>query len=177
MTGGARVVSLGELRPRVERAALIAPTAVVVGDVEIGVDASVWYGSVVRGDVCSIVIGARTNVQDLAVVHVTKDRFPTIVGNEVTIGHHATVHGCRVGDGALIGIGAIVLDGAEIGVEALVGAGSLVPPGMRVPEGALVVGSPARVVRMLSAEERKLQRERALHYVVLAREHAEAARP
>lgn len=143
---------------------------------EIGEASSVWYGCVVRGDVHHVRIGARTNVQDLSVIHVTRERFPTWLGDEVTVGHRAVVHGCRIGDGALVGIGSIVLDGAEVGEEALVGAGAVVTPGTRVPAGALVLGMPARVVRMLSAEERKLQRGRALHYVALADAHRTGGR-
>jgi len=145
---------------------------VVVGDVEIGPDSSVWYGTVVRGDVHRVRIGARSNVQDNSVLHVTRDRFACEVGDEVTIGHRAVVHGCRVGDGALIGIGAVVLDGAEVGEGALVGAGALVPPGARIEAGALAVGIPARVVRKVTDEERELQRRRTLDYVDTARAHA-----
>ncbi len=163
--------------PRLHPGAWCAPGSVVVGDVEIGPDSSVWYGSVVRGDVHGIRIGARTNLQDLAIVHVTTGRFAARIGDEVTIGHRAVVHGCTVGDGALIGIGAIVLDGAEVGREALVGAGSVVTPGTRVPEGAVAVGVPARVVRELSPEERREQRARALAYVETARAHARTAHP
>ncbi len=101
--------------PRIDPSAWVAPGAVVVGDVEIGRDSSVWYGSVVRGDVHFVRIGARTNIQDNCVLHVTRDRFACEVGDEVTVGHRAVVHGCRVGDGALVGIGAIVLDGARVG--------------------------------------------------------------
>jgi carbonic anhydrase/acetyltransferase-like protein (isoleucine patch superfamily) len=167
----ALVLPFGEIRPRIDASAWLAPGAVVVGDVEIGPDSSVWFGCVLRGDVHSIRIGARTNVQDGSVLHVTKERFATRLGDEVTVGHRAVVHGCRVGDGALIGIGAIVLDGAEIGDEALVGAGAVVTPGTRVPDGALALGTPARVVRTLSDDERRAQRERALHYVSVARQH------
>jgi len=172
---GAQVLPFGSLRPRIDPAAWIAPGATVVGDVEIGPDTSVFFGCVLRGDVHSIRIGARTNIQDNSVLHVTKDRFPTWLGDEVTVGHRAVVHGCRVGDGALIGIGAIVLDGAEVGEDALVGAGALVPPGAKVPAGTLVVGTPARVVRALSADERSLQRARTLHYVTVARAHRASA--
>jgi carbonic anhydrase/acetyltransferase-like protein (isoleucine patch superfamily) len=147
---------------------------VVIGDVEIGPDSSLWYGTVVRGDVHEIRIGARTNLQDQCVVHVTRGRFATHIGDEVTVGHRAVVHGCTVEEGALIGIAAVVLDGARVGAEALVGAGALVPPGMQVPERSLVLGVPARVVRSLSADERELQRQRALEYVETARGHASA---
>jgi len=161
-------------RPVVHPSAWIAPGATLVGDVEIGADSSVWYGCVLRGDVHCIRVGARSNLQDGCVVHVTAGHFAAEIGDEVTVGHRAVVHGCRVGDGALIGIGAVVLDGAEIGADALVGAGALVTPGSRVAPGALVLGSPARWVRELSAEERAEQRARTLRYVETARAHARA---
>jgi carbonic anhydrase/acetyltransferase-like protein (isoleucine patch superfamily) len=143
----------------------------VIGDVEIGEDSSVWFGSVVRGDVHHIRIGARTNLQDHCVVHVTRGLFPTVIGDEVTVGHRGTVHGCTVGDGALIGIGASVLDGAVIGEEALVAAGAVVPPGTQVPPRTLVRGIPARPVRELGADEIATQRRRALEYVQTARHY------
>jgi carbonic anhydrase/acetyltransferase-like protein (isoleucine patch superfamily) len=158
--------------PRIAGSAWLAPGATVVGDVSIGADSSVWYGATLRGDVNAIRIGARSNLQDQCVVHVTRDRFDCELGDEVTVGHRAVVHGCRVGDGALIGIGAVVLDGARVGEEALVAAGAVVAPGFEVPKGALVVGIPARVARELDADERGLQRRRALEYVETAREHA-----
>jgi len=161
-----------ELRPRIDPSAWIAPGAVVVGDVTLGPEVSVWYGAVLRGDVERISIGARTNLQDQCTVHVTRSRFATLLGEDVTIGHRAVVHGCTVGDGALIGIGAIVLDGATIGAGALVGAGAVVTPGTEVPPGMLVMGVPARVVRDLSESERNVQVERARSYVETARRHA-----
>jgi carbonic anhydrase/acetyltransferase-like protein (isoleucine patch superfamily) len=165
------VRGFGERCPRIDPAAWIAPGAVVVGDVLVGADSSIWYGAVVRGDVHSIRIGARTNLQDQAVVHVTEGRFEAVIGDEVTVGHRAVVHGCRVGDGALVGIGAIVLDGAVVGEGALVAAGALVAPGERIPPNMLAVGAPARVKRALSDEERREQRERTLRYVETARLH------
>jgi carbonic anhydrase/acetyltransferase-like protein (isoleucine patch superfamily) len=158
--------------PRLHAGVWVAPGAVVVGDVELGPDASVWYGCVLRGDVHAIRVGARTNLQDLCVVHVTAGRFPAEIGAEVTVGHRAVVHGCTVHDGALIGIGALVLDGAEVGEGALVGAGALVTPGTRVAPYTLVVGAPARPVRLLTDAERADQRERTLRYVETARAHA-----
>jgi carbonic anhydrase/acetyltransferase-like protein (isoleucine patch superfamily) len=149
---------------------------VVVGDVEIGADSSVWYACVVRGDVNRIWIGARTNIQDHGVVHVTRGLHACRIGDEVTVGHRATVHGCRVGDGALIGIGAIVLDGAEVGEGAVVGAGSVVTPGAKIDPGWLALGAPARARRRLGDEERALQRQRTLAYVDTARAHAAADR-
>ena len=163
--------------PKIDASAWLAPGAVVVGDVEIGPDCSIWYGVVVRGDVHFIRIGPRTNIQDQAVLHVTAGRFATEVGAEVTIGHRAVVHGCRVEDAALIGIGAVVLDGARVGEGALVGAGAVVTPGTVVPPRTLVLGAPARPVRELDAEEQGLQRERTLTYIETARNHARADSP
>ena len=160
--------------PRIHPSAWLATGAVVVGDVEIGADSSVWYGAVVRGDVNRIRIGARTNLQDHCVLHVTADRFSCTLGDEVTVGHRAVVHGCTVGDGALVGIGAIVLDGAELGEGSLVAAGAVVTSGAVVPDGMLAVGIPARVVRALTSGERARQRARALAYVETARGHATA---
>ena len=144
---------LGERRPRVDPTAWLADSAVVVGDVVIGASASLWFHAVVRGDVERVRIGARTNIQDNATVHVTRDRWPTILGDGVTVGHNAVVHGCTVGDHCLIGIGAIVLDGAVLERECLVGAGAVVTPGTHVSAGSLVLGQPARVVRPLRPEE------------------------
>jgi carbonic anhydrase/acetyltransferase-like protein (isoleucine patch superfamily) len=171
---GAHILAFDGRRPQIASGAWVAPGATVVGDVVLGPESSVWYGCVLRGDVHSIRVGARTNIQDASVLHVTRDRHPTLVGDEVTVGHRAVVHGCRVGEGALIGIGAIVLDGAEIGEEALVGAGAVVTPGVKVPPRTLVVGAPAKVVRQLEAEELTMQRERTLLYVATARQHAVA---
>jgi len=169
---GPIVRSFAGQRPRIDPTAWVAPGAVVVGNVEIGPDSSVFYGCVVRGDVHWIRIGARTNLQDQSVVHVSAERFPARIGDEVTVGHRAVVHGCVVGDGALIGIAAVVLDGAEVGEGALVAAGALVTPGTRIASGMLAMGIPAREVRRLSGDERKLQLERTLRYVETAREHA-----
>jgi carbonic anhydrase/acetyltransferase-like protein (isoleucine patch superfamily) len=144
----------------------------VVGDVEIGEDSSVWYGSVVRADVNRVRIGARSNLQDGVVVHVTRARFSTTIGDEVTVGHRAVVHGCEVRDGALIGIGAIVLDGATVGEGALIGAGAVVTPGTHIEAGVVAVGTPARVVRKLSERELAEQRARTLSYVQNAAAHA-----
>jgi carbonic anhydrase/acetyltransferase-like protein (isoleucine patch superfamily) len=163
--------------PRVHPEAWLAPGCVVVGDVEIGAESSVWYGAVVRGDVHRIRVGARTNLQDHCVLHVTAGRYATEVGDEVTVGHRAVVHGCTVGDGALVGIGAIVLDGAFVGEGALVAAGALVAPGARIGSGMLAVGVPARERRPLEESERREQRERTLAYVETARRHAEVPDP
>ena len=172
----ALILPFADCAPQIDASAWVAPGAVVVGDVTLGPGVGIWYGCVLRGDVNAIRIGARSNIQDGSVLHVTRNRFETIVGEEVTVGHRAVVHGCTVGDGALIGIGAIVLDGAEIGEGALVGAGAVVTPGKVIPPRSLVVGTPARVVRTLSDEEVAQQRDRMLHYVALAQEHANSQR-
>ena len=158
--------------PVIDDTAWVAPGAAVIGDVVLGPDVGIWYGSVLRGDVERIRVGARTNIQDQSTVHVTRDRFPAVIGQEVTIGHRAVVHGCRIEDGALVGIGAIVLDGAVVEEGALVGAGAVVTPGAVVAAGSLAMGVPARFVRELTESERREQLERTLMYVELAREHA-----
>jgi carbonic anhydrase/acetyltransferase-like protein (isoleucine patch superfamily) len=140
--------------PSIAPSAWIAPGAVVTGDVWIGAGSSVWFQSVVRGDVNFIRIGARTNIQDLSMVHVTGGTHPCIVGDDVTVGHRVVLHGCTVGDRCLVGIGAIVLDGAVLEPESMVGAGALVPPGFVVPSGKLVLGAPCKVKRDLTPEER-----------------------
>jgi carbonic anhydrase/acetyltransferase-like protein (isoleucine patch superfamily) len=131
----------------------------------------VWYGCVLRGDVHAIRVGARTNIQDGSVLHVTKGRFPCEVGDEVTIGHRAVVHGCRVGHGALVGIGAVVLDGAQLGELAWLGAGALLAPAATIATRMLALGTPARALRELRAEELAEQRERTLEYVRTAAKH------
>jgi carbonic anhydrase/acetyltransferase-like protein (isoleucine patch superfamily) len=147
------ITALGDRVPAVDPTAFVVDTAVVIGDVTIGPEASLWFHAVVRGDVERVRIGARTNIQDNATVHVTRGRWPTSVGEGVTVGHAAVLHGCAVGDHCLIGIGAIILDGAAVEDECLVGAGSLLTPGTRIPPRSLVLGSPARRVRELSADE------------------------
>ena len=139
--------------PRLGARVFVAENAAIIGDVEVGDDCSIWYSATIRGDVNGIRIGARTNVQDNCTIHVTHLQWPTVIAEEVTIGHGAIVHGCTVHRGALIGMGSRVLDGAVIGEFALIGAGALVPEGMQVPPRVLVVGVPARVKRPLTDEE------------------------
>ena len=162
----------GGRSPRLHASVFVAESGAVIGDVEIGEGSSIWYGVVVRGDVNAIRIGARTNVQDLSVVHVTTDTHPTILGDDVTVGHRAVLHGCTVRDRCLVGIGAIVLDGAEIGPDSMVGAGALVPPGMVVPPRVLVLGAPAKVKRELTPDEVAQLKTSAAKYVALAASHA-----
>jgi gamma-carbonic anhydrase len=139
--------------PVIGQGVYIARGAVVVGDVTLGDHASVWYNAVLRGDINKIVVGHHTNIQDNSVVHLADD-FPCVIGNYVTVGHTAIVHACNIGDECLIGMGAVVLDGAEVGPQCLIGARALVTQNVKIPEGSLVLGSPGKVVRALSDEER-----------------------
>jgi carbonic anhydrase/acetyltransferase-like protein (isoleucine patch superfamily) len=145
--------SFAGIDPQVHETAFVAPDAIIIGDVHIGEDSSIWFGSVVRGDVNHIRIGARTNIQDSCVVHVTSNTHPTIVEDEVTVGHRVVLHGCHVESGCLIGIGAILLDGVRVGSRSLVAAGSLVTPNTHIPPNSLVMGSPAKVKRDLTPQE------------------------
>jgi carbonic anhydrase/acetyltransferase-like protein (isoleucine patch superfamily) len=153
--------------PRVPRSAFVAQGACLIGDVELQDDASIWFQSVLRGDINAIRIGARSNVQDACVLHVTHE-LPVRIGPDVTIGHRAIVHGSTIHDGCLIGMGAIILDGAKVGPYALVAAGAVVKEGFVVPEGMLAAGVPARIIRSLTAEERQHIMESAANYVQYA---------
>jgi gamma-carbonic anhydrase len=149
----------------------VAPGATVCGDVRLGAEASVFYGAVLRGDLHTIEIGPRSNLQDNVVVHVA-DAHGVRVGADVTVGHAAVLHACEIGDGCLIGMGAIVLDGAVIGAESIVAAGALVTGGFECPPGSMLMGRPAKVTRELSAEERGIGRHLAEKYLAVARAHA-----
>jgi carbonic anhydrase/acetyltransferase-like protein (isoleucine patch superfamily) len=173
MAGSALVRSLGEAVPRIAQDAFLADGVVVIGDVAIGPESSIWYGSVLRGDVGAIRIGARSNVQDLSMLHMSLGRTDAVIGDEVTVGHRVVIHGARIGDGALIGIGAILLDGVQIGEEALVAAGAVLTPGTVVPPRTLVIGHPGKVVRDLSDREARQGRELAARYLERAREHTQ----
>ena len=161
---------LPEHQPRLAATAWAAPGSVLVGAVTLAEEASVWYTAVLRGDINHVIVGERSNIQDGAVLHVSDD-FACEVGALVTVGHRAIVHACKVGDETLVGMGAIILDGAEIGPRCMIGAGALVTKGARIPEGSLVVGSPARVVRSLTAEERAANARLALKYVEIAKRY------
>ncbi len=141
------------IHPQIPSSAYVDPSAQVIGDVQIGEDASVWCNAVLRGDMHYIRIGDRSNVQDNSVIHTRTGEFPTILEDDVTVGHSVTLHGCYIERGALIGIGSIVLDDARVGEKALVAAGSLISPGTIIPPRTLVMGTPARVKRELTDEE------------------------
>jgi len=142
----------------------IAPTAVLIGDVRLHEDASVWFGAVLRGDNDPIVIGARSNVQDLSVLH-TDAGSPLTIGDDCTIGHNVTLHGCTIGDGALIGMGAVILNGARIGRGCLVGARALITEGKEFPDHSMILGAPAKAVKVLDAAAAAALRASAAHYV------------
>lgn len=160
------------ITPTVPPGVFVAPNATVLGDVVLGEGSSVWYGAVLRGDVFPIRIGARTNLQDNTVVHVTGGKASTTVGDDVTVGHAVILHGCTVGSRCLVGMGSIVLDGAVVEDECFIAAGALVAPGMRVPSRSLVMGRPGKVVRTLREADLEQIREAAALYVGYAREHA-----
>src|SRR6187399_3153268 len=143
----------GETHPKVHETAFIADDAIVIGDVEIGEEASVWFGSIIRGDVNYIRIGARTNIQDATVIHVSSKTHSTILEDEITVGHRVTLHGCHVESRCLIGIGAILLDGVRIGNNSIVAAGALLTPGTIIPPRSMVMGSPGKVKRSLTDDE------------------------
>ncbi len=147
------IKSFQSFHPKIHESVFVAENAVIIGDVEIGAESSVWYNCVLRGDVNSIRIGERTNIQDGTIIHVSRRTHSTTIEDEVTIGHSATIHGCYIEKGSLIGIGAIILDGARIGANSLIAAGSLVTPNTQIPEKSFVLGSPAKVKRELTAEE------------------------
>jgi len=167
----ARIHPFKGVSPRLHPSVFAVDDALVIGDVEVGEQSSLWFGTVVRGDVNYIRIGSRTNVQDHTVIHVTNATHPTLVGDDVTLGHRVTLHGCTVQHRCLIGIGAVVMDGAVVSEDSMVGAGSLVPPGMVVPSGTLVMGSPARVKRELTREEIAFFRKSAQNYVAYAEQY------
>ncbi|MBQ8119008.1 MAG: gamma carbonic anhydrase family protein [Lachnospiraceae bacterium] len=158
--------------PKIHPSAYIAPGAVVLGDVTVGEDVGIWYNAVVRGDRGPIVIGRGSNIQDNATVHLD-DPYPVTIGENVTIGHGAIVHGCTIGDNTLVGMGAILMNGARIGKNCIVAAGALMTQGMEVPDGMLVMGSPAKVKRPVTEEELAANLRNAERYVEEAREALE----
>jgi len=160
--------------PKVGERGFVADTARVIGDVELGEDVSVWYGSVLRGDVGSIRVGARSNIQDLSMLHMSSGISHTVIGEEVTVGHRVVIHGALIGDGALIGMGAILLDNCEIGAEAVVAAGAVVTAGTKVPPRTLVLGTPGKVVRDLREDEWQQGRQLAARYVEVAKAHRQS---
>jgi carbonic anhydrase/acetyltransferase-like protein (isoleucine patch superfamily) len=161
--------------PQIDPTAYVQSSARVIGDVHLGAHASIWFQTVVRADVHHIRIGSRSNIQDSSTIHVTSGVWPTIVGDDVTVGHGVILHGCTIGNRCLVGIGAIVLDGCVIGDECLIGAGALLTPGTKIAAGHLVLGSPAKVVRKLKPAEREHIRQSAQNYVERAMQYRQQA--
>ena len=176
----ASLIRFGGRSPVIADSAFVAPGARLIGDVEIGAQSSVWYNCVLRGDVNAVRIGARTNIQDGSVIHVDSPKpgrdagHPTIIGDDVLIGHLAMVHGCLLHDRAFVGLGAIVMDGCEIESGAMLAAGAMLTPGRRIPVGQLWAGRPAKYVRELTPAEIEAQAQGVAHYVALAQAHREA---
>ena len=157
--------------PRIHPSVFIAHGVSIIGDVEIDEASSVWYGSTIRGDVNWIKIGRGTNIQDGTIIHAETASFPTFIGDYVTVGHRAVLHGCTIKDFSLIGIGAVIMNGAEVGPYSIVGAGALVTEGVKIPPGVLAVGVPAKPKRELSYEEIKMLERSAQNYIKLAELH------
>jgi len=163
--------SIGDLMPELGRGAWSAPSADLIGDVRLGARASVWFGAVLRGDNTPLILGEETNFQDGAIGH-SDPGFPLTIGARVTVGHQAIIHGCTIADDCLIGMGARILNGAVIETECIVGAGALITEGKHFERGSLIIGAPARVVRQVTDEERRLLRESARHYADKAQRYA-----
>ncbi len=165
------IKNFGSLIPIIHQSAFVADDAIIIGDVVIGEEASIWFGSIVRGDVNHIRIGDRTNIQDACVIHVSSKDHPTILEDKITVGHRVTLHGCYVETECLIGIGSIILDGARIGRNSLVAAGCLITPGTIIPPESLVMGAPAKVKRSLTADELEGLSRSWKNYVELSRRY------
>lgn len=157
------------IHPKIHPTVFIVESAIIIGDVEIGGYSSVWFNAVIRGDVHYIRIGSRTNVQDLCMLHVTKDTHPLILGNEITVGHSVTLHGCTIKDRCLIGMGAVILDGAVVSEDCIIGAGALVTESSVIPPGTLAFGSPAKPKRDLTDAEKARIKQSAQNYIDYAR--------
>ena len=159
-----------EHEPVIGIGSFIASTAVISGNVNLGEEVSVWFNTVIRGDVDKIIVGKNTNIQDLSMLHVTKG-FPLSIGSNVTIGHNAIIHGCTIGNNTLIGMGAKIMDGAEIGANSVIAAGSIVPPGKKYSEGSLIIGSPAVAKRRLTEEEINKYSNHYKNYIKMKNEY------
>jgi carbonic anhydrase/acetyltransferase-like protein (isoleucine patch superfamily) len=167
------MISLGDSDPKCEASSWIAPTATLIGKVSLAESASVWFGAVLRGDNEPIRVGARSNVQDLCVLH-TDPGFPLTIDEDCSIGHQAMLHGCKIGSGSMIGIGAIVLNGARIGKGCLIGAGAIVTEGAEIPDNSLVIGMPGKVKRAVSAEQASFILDNAADYAKRAQRYRDA---
>jgi gamma-carbonic anhydrase len=168
------ILSFKDKTPKISEDCFIAENSTVIGDVEINSHSSVWFGTVIRGDVFHIRIGQNTNIQDNSVVHVTANRFTTLIGNNVTVGHSVTLHGCVVNDNVLIGIGSIVMDQCRIGEWSILAAGSVVKPGTNIPSGKLWGGIPSKEIRDINDKEKEWIKELSNNYVRLSKDYLES---
>ena len=170
------IIAVNGKAPQIDPSAFIAPGCRIIGDVTIGPDVSIWYNCVLRGDTFPIRIGARSNVQDGTIVHVARGTLPALIGDDVTVGHACIIHACTLKNHAVVGMGATVLDGAVIEEGGMLGAGGLLPPGKRIGPNELWLGSPARLVRVMSEAELAGWRRNAEHYAALGKRHAASLR-
>ncbi len=157
--------------PKINPDCFIAHNSTIIGDVEIDAQSSIWFGTVIRGDVFNIRIGCKTNIQDNSVVHVTSNRYPTLIGNQVTIGHSVTLHGCTIDDNVLVGIGSVIMDKTVIGEWSIIAAGSVVKPGTKIPSGKLWGGLPAKEIRNIDEKEIEWIKELSSNYIELSKEY------
>lgn len=164
------ILTFDNITPEIHKDAYISNSVDIIGNVKVGKNTNIWFGTRLRGDMNKIIIGENTNIQENTVVHVDVNS-ETIIGNDVTIGHGAIIHGCKINDNVLVGMGAIILNDAEIGKNTIIAAGSLVPQGKKIPEGVLCMGSPAKVVRELSKEEIDKIKRSAITYVELSNKY------
>ncbi len=165
------IYSFDDIGPNIHQEVFIAPSADIIGDVTLEKDVNIWYGAVLRADGMPIFVGEGSNIQDNSVVHINHHKCGTRVGKNVTVGHNAILHACNIGDNCLIGMGAIILDGAEIGDNTIIAAGSLIPPNKKIPSGVLCMGSPVKVVRELTEEDRESLINSSRYYVELSKKY------
>lgn len=159
------------IAPTIAPSAFVEETAVVIGDVVVGPDSSIWFHAVIRGDVHYIRIGHRTNIQDLCLLHVSHNTHPLTLGDDITVGHHAVLHGCTIHDRVLVGMGAIIMDGVVIEEDCVIGAGALITEGVHIPPKSLVLGSPAKVKRALTEDEMQWIKQSAANYIHYAQQY------
>ena len=167
--GGGIIVKFQGVSPKIADSSFIANSAIIIGNVTIHDQASIWFNSVLRGDIDHIVIGENTNIQDGTVIHCHKGS-PTIIGKNVSVGHNSTIHGCTIEDNCLIGMGTIIMSGAYIGKNTMIAAGSLIPQGRIIPENSLVMGNPGQVMRKITKTEMQLMKDNVMDYIQLTKE-------
>jgi carbonic anhydrase/acetyltransferase-like protein (isoleucine patch superfamily) len=159
------VYKFNSIEPKIAKSAMIAPSAEIIGDVEIGENSSIWFQTLIRGDVNYIRIGENCNIQDMCLIHVARNQFPVEIGDNVSLGHRVTIHGAKLKNFSFVGMGATIMDDVELGEYAFVGAGSLVTPGKKIPAGMLVMGSPAKIIREINDKEKEIIERTVKNYM------------